>query len=160
MFFMANYHRSAVVNLPSYKWTKIETRREKAGPNNNGTKSFTAEQRWRKKRQLKRKFFLFITLKIHPKHIKFLLWNSSLCVPLIPPIIIFLSVLPLLHYSFEGARCFGGNTAAKNFYVRRLEFYGDFSVLLLLSFLFITVNLRKQFASSCIAPLKILLKQS
>lgn len=88
-----------------------DTAREKAGPNN-GTKSFTASSsERRKKRQLKRKFFLFITSKTHPEHIKFLLWNSSLRVPLIPPIIIFLCVFSSLNFLQEAGNVFVGNTA-------------------------------------------------
>lgn len=108
---MANYHRSAVATsqricpLRGKQMDRDRNTTRKAGPNN-GTKSFTASsERWgRKKRQLKRKFFLFITLKILPEHIKFLLWNSSLRVPLIPPIIIFLCV-PFVLLEHSKAKC-------------------------------------------------------
>lgn len=127
---MANYHRSAVANLPSHKWTEIETRREKPGQIIMAPSRSPRAALEKRKRQLKRKFFLFITLKIHPEHIKFLLWNSSFRVPLIPPIIIFPSLSQ--YFYFEGEMCFLAQIRHKSFTSSRVLWRFQFSLALLL----------------------------
>lgn len=118
----------------------------------NGTKSFTASRAEERKRQLKRKFFLFITLKNTSRAYKILPANSSFaCSPrsinstnynIFLRLYVLLS-LPLLRqlYKRKNARRKHGTKL-----LCRLEFYDIFLCVCFccfLSFLFIAVYSRK-----------------
>lgn len=145
MFFMANYHRSAVANqriCPLSMDRVGETRKASA---NNGTKLFDARAALKKKKAIKKEIFLIYyfkntsrAYKISPE--KFI----SSRVPLIPPIIFFSRFVKT---STSEAR---QKTFASSLWVLRSLFAYAASVAVL-SFLFITaVNLRGKFLpSSC-----------
>lgn len=122
---MANYHRSAVENLPSHQWTKIETRRGKPGQIMAPSRSPRAVLE--KKKAIKKEIFLIYYFK-----------NTSRAYK-IPPVKFISSRsinstnynFPALSHCFEDEMCFGGNTA-QNFYV--VSSFMEFSLCVALFF--------------------------